>query len=157
MVWFAFCHPISITEYNFVKVLNGVLKRQKPSVRQHADRKQEVMASIGARQLLLLLSVKWWMSERGREPALPLYWIKKKKPQKEEKPAGEAKRNHQTLPTPPSLKVWMHHYYVLQLFPNDVLFRKLGQLDASDKVQTILWALYLANTKPKLPVFSINN
>ena len=58
MVWFAFCHPISITEYNFVKVLNGVLKRQKPSVRQHADRKQEVMASIGARQLLLLLSVK---------------------------------------------------------------------------------------------------
>ena len=130
-----------------------MFKRQNPSVRQHADRKQEVMASIGARQLLLLLSVKWWMSERGREPALPLYWIKKKKPQKEEKPAGEAKRNHQTLPTPPSLKVWMHHYYVLQLFPNDVLFRKLGQLDASDKVQTILWALYLANTKPNLYVF----
>jgi len=38
-----------------------------------------------------------------------LFWVKKEKSQKEEKPTGQAKQSHQALspPTPLQLKVWI--------------------------------------------------
>ena len=117
-----------------------MFKRQNPSVRQHADRKQEVMASVvSARQLLFFPTCI--VVDFGKGPVARTPLILDKKEETTEKPAGDAKRDHPfppPLPSSPSLKVWMHHCYLLQFFRDDVLFRKRGHLGIPYKIQTIL-------------------